>query len=151
MTACDRDDVQVVCWSLAWDEEAPDDPRIAIAARYRHADEATYSARLAACDALAFPFDPTGDMLATGTVADAIGVGIPALVSDWPYLTEALGDAGIRVGHTAPEITTAIDALTHERLDAARTAMLGLRPAYDWAPLAARTFDLFERVVLDEP
>ena len=47
--------------------------------------------------------------------------------------------------------TTEIYTLTHERLDAARTAMLGLRPAYDWAPLAARTFDLFERVVLDEP
>ena len=74
-----------------------------------------------------------------------------ALASDWPYLTETLGDAGIRVGHTAPEIAAALDALTRERLDAARTAMLGLRPAYEWAPLATRTFDLFERVVLEEP
>jgi glycosyltransferase involved in cell wall biosynthesis len=90
-------------------------------------------------------------MLATGTVADAIGVGIPALVSDWPYLAETVGDAGIRVGHAAPEIAAALDRLTREDLDAARTAMQALRPAYDWAPLAARTADLFERVVLDEP
>lgn len=151
VTACTRDDLQVVCWSLAWGETAPDDARIVIADRYRHADEATYSARLAACDALAFPFDPAGDMLATGTVADAIGVGIPALVSDWPYLTETLGAAGIRVGHTASEITPALDTLTREQLDAARAATRALRPGFDWAPIAARTLDLFERVVLDEP
>ena len=151
VTETTRADLQVVCWSLAWGETAPDDPRIAIADQYRHADEVTYSTRLAACDAIAFPFDPVGDMLATGTVADAIGVGIPALVSDWPYLTETLGDAGIRVGHTAAEIAAGLDALTRERLDAARAATLGLRPAYEWAPLATRTFDLFERVVLDEP
>src|SRR4029079_1998807 len=107
------------CWSLAWGEEAPDDPRIAIAEQYRHADERTYSTRLAACDVLAFPFDPEGDMLATGTVADAIGVGIPALVSDWPYLTETLGAAGIRVGHTAPGKAAAPDELDRARLDAA--------------------------------
>ncbi len=151
VTGCRRQDLQVVCWSLAFGETAPDDPRIAIAERYRHADEATYSARLAACDALAFPFDPDGDMLATGTLADAIGVGLPALVSDWPFLTEMLGDAGIRVGHTAAEIAPALDALTHERLDAARAAMTALRPRFDWGPIAARTADLFERVVLDEP
>lgn len=151
VTQCTRDDIQVVCWSLAWGEDVPDDPRIVIAEQYRHADERTYSTRLAACDAIAFPFDPAGDMLATGTVADAIGVGIPALVSDWPYLTETLGAAGRRIGHTAAEITPALDALTRADLDAARDAMHALRPTFDWAPLAERTFDLFERVVLDEP
>jgi hypothetical protein len=90
-------------------------------------------------------------MLATGTVADAIGVGVPALVSDWPYLTETLGGAGIRVGHTAGEIAPALDALTREQLDAARAATGALRSAYAWPPIADRTFDLFERVVLREP
>ena len=92
-------------------------------------------------------------MLATGTVADAIGVGIPALVSDWPYLAETLGDAGIRVGHTARrDRRRALDALTRERprrRPGPRCTRSG--PTYDWAPLAARTADLFERVVLDEP
>jgi glycosyltransferase involved in cell wall biosynthesis len=151
VVACDRDDIQVVCWSLAFGQAAPDDPRVAIAEQYRHADDATYATRLAACDAIALPFDPDGDMLATGTVADAIGVGLPALVSDWPFVHEMLGDAGITVGHTAPEIAAALDVLTPARLATARAAMAALRPRYDWQPIADRTFDLFERVVLDEP
>ncbi len=151
VTQCARDDIQVACWSLRIDETAPTDPRIVTADRYRGVDESTYATRLAACDVLAFPFDPDGDMLATGTVADAIGVGIPALVSDWSFLTEMLGDAGIPCGHRAPDITRTLDGLTRADIDSARTAMSALRPRFDWEPLATRTADLFERVVLDEP
>lgn len=151
VVASAREDIQVVCWSLRLDETAPDDPRIPIAERYRNADPVTYATRLAACDVLAFPFDPDGDMLATGTIADAIGVGIPALISDWTYLTEMLGDAGLPGGHTAATVTAALDALTDEDLARARTAMAALQPAFAWGPIAARTADLFERVVLDEP
>jgi hypothetical protein len=149
--ACARDDVQVACWSLRIDETAPADPRIVAADRYRGVDNTMYATRLAACDVLAFPFDPDGDMLATGTLADAIGIGIPALVSDWPYLTEMLGAAGISCGHTASTITTALEALTKEQVGAAAIAMDALRSGFDWEPLATRTADLFERVVLDEP
>ncbi len=149
--ACKRDDLQVVCWSLRIDETAPVDDRIAIAQHYRGANEAIYATRLAACDVLAFPFDPDGDMLATGTVADAIGVGIPALVSDWPYLTEMLGAAGIPCGQTRESVTTAIEALTSEQVESARQATVALRPQFEWAPLAQRTAELFERVVLNEP
>lgn len=151
VAASSRDDIQVVCWSLRLDQTAPDDPRIAIAERYRNADPVTYATRLAACDVLAFPFDPEGDMLATGTIADAIGVGIPALISDWAYLTEMLGDAGIRGGHTATDVTTALDALTTAEIARARSAMADLKPTFAWGPIAQRTADLFERVVLDEP
>ncbi len=151
VVASSRDDVQVVCWSLGFGETAPDDPRVAIAEQYRGVDERTYATRLAACDAIALPFDPEGDMLATGTIADAIGLGIPALVSDWPYLTEMLGTAGIPAGHTAVGIATALDRLDRPTLDAAAAAMAGLRARFDWAPLAHRTADLFERVVLGEP
>ena len=94
VTQCSRTDIEVVCWSLRIDETAPVDDRIAVAEHYRGTNDATYATRLAACDVLAFPFDPDGDMLATGTIADAIGTGIPALVSDWPFLAEMLGDAG---------------------------------------------------------
>ena len=148
--ACERDDLQVVCWSLRIDETAPTDDRIAIAEHYRGVSDATYATRLAACDVLAFPFDPHGDMLATGTVADAIGVGIPALVSDWPYLTEMLADAGIPCGHTAGDITAALNPLTIAQLAIARTAIHALRPAFEWASLAQSTADLFDRVVLNE-
>ena len=151
VAACTRTGIQVVCWSLRIDETAPVDGRIAVAERYRGVDAATYATRLAACDVLAFPFDPEGDMLATGTLADAIGVGIPALVSRWPFLTEMLGNAGIPCGHTAPEITTALEALTTERLQHARDAMRALRSTFERAPLATRTAELFDRTVLGEP
>ena len=151
VTGCTREDIQVACWSLRIDQTAPDDPRIVVADRYRGVDDVSYATRLAACDVLAFPFDPDGDMLATGTVADAIGVGTPALVSEWPFLTEMLGDAGIPCGHQAADITRTLDSLTRADVDIAAAAMRALRPSFDWAPLALRTADLFDRVVLDEP
>ena len=151
VTQCAREDIQAACWSLRIDETAPADPRIVVAGRYRGVDDVTYATRLAACDVLAFPFDPEGDMLATGTIADAIGVGIPALISDWPFLTEMLGDAGIPCGHRAADMTAALDSLTRADVDTAAAAMHSLRPRFDWAPLSHRTADLFDRVVLDEP
>src|SRR6185312_3040448 len=98
------DDVQLVCWSLGLGDEVPDDPRIAVAEPYRGCEPATYATRLAACDVLALVFAPDGEMLATGTAADAQGVGLPALISDWPYLVEVLGAGGIPSGHTAESI-----------------------------------------------
>jgi glycosyltransferase involved in cell wall biosynthesis len=151
VVASTRPGVQLVCWSLGLGEQAPDDPRIAVAQAYRGCDPATYASRLAACDALALVFDPDGDMLATGTVADALGLGLPVLGSGWGYLSEVLGDAMIPCGHTPASIAAAIDALTPERLAAAGAAMHALRADFEWAAIAARTADLFDRVVLDEP
>ncbi|MEZ5142451.1 MAG: hypothetical protein R2726_08020 [Acidimicrobiales bacterium] len=145
-----RDDLQVVCWSLRDDEVAlvPDDPRIAVAQTYEEVDAATYARRLAVCDLLALPFDPDGEMLASGTAADALGMGLPALVSGWGFLTEMLGDAGIPCGHTAEQVAAALDALTAEQVATAAAASVARRPAYDWAPLAERTLALLDDVAL---
>jgi glycosyltransferase involved in cell wall biosynthesis len=151
VVASGRDDVQLVCWSLGPGDEAPDDPRIAVAETYRGCDPATYARRLAACDALALVFDAGGDMLATGTAADALGVGLPVLGSDWSYLTETLGAGVIPAGQDAASIAAALDALTPDRLEEAAVAMRARRAEYDWGPIASRTADLFDRVVLDEP
>jgi hypothetical protein len=150
VTASERDDLQVVCWSLRPEEVAsvPHDPRIAVAEVYDEVDTATYARRLAVCDLLALPFDPDGEMLATGTAADAIGLGLGALVSTWGYLTETLGDAGIACGHEPEPIAAALDALTAERVADARAAAAACRPAHDWAPLADRTLDLFTDIAL---
>ncbi|MEO6469083.1 MAG: hypothetical protein ABIP21_08285, partial [Acidimicrobiia bacterium] len=75
----------------------------------------------------------------------------PALVSEWPFLTEMLGGAGSPCGHTASTIAAALDSLTRADVDTAAAAMRALRASFDWAPLAARTADLFDRVVLAEP
>ena len=148
VAVCERDDVELVCWSLRGDEVIPDDPRIAIADRYRMVDPKLYATRLAACDALALVFDPDGEMLATGAGSDAVGLALPTLRSGWGYLVEHLGDAGIDAGHTAASIATAIDALTPDRLAAARAAAEERRHELAWEGLARRTAELFEQVVL---
>ncbi|MFN8038671.1 MAG: hypothetical protein U0Q07_05605 [Acidimicrobiales bacterium] len=143
-------DVQVACWSLREDEVAlvPDDPRIVVAEAYVEVDATTYARRLATCDLLALPFDPDGEMLGTGTAADVVGMGLGALVSDWGYLTEVLGDAGIPCGHEAGPIAAALDALTDDQVVAARAASVALAPAVAWGPLAERTLALFDDVAL---
>ncbi|MBA3281162.1 MAG: glycosyltransferase [Acidimicrobiia bacterium] len=151
VAASQRNDVEVVCWSLGRDEVVPDDGRIAIAERYRLVERNVYAARLAACDVLALVFDPDGEMLATGAAADAIGLGLPVLRSDWGYLVEHLGAAGIPVGHTTESIATAVDALDPQQLASARRAALARKTELEWSGLAERTADLFERVILHEP
>ncbi len=148
--ACGRDDLQVVCWSLRPDEVAPDDRRIAVAEPYEMVDEPTYARRLAACDIIALPFDEHGEMLATGVAADVVGLGLAALVSDWPYLTEVLGPAGIACGWRAEEVGPALDALTDEQVVAARAASADRRDDQSWDRIAQQTLALFESV-LTEP
>lgn len=149
--ASSRADLQLACWSLALGETAPDDPRIVAASTYRDVSERAYATRLASCDLLLLPFDPEGDMLATGTVFDAVALGIPALVSDWGYLAETLGDAGIPAGHTAESITVALDALTTDVVAHAASAARARREALGWAPIAEQTLALFDRVVTGKP
>ena len=147
VAASTRDDVQVVCWSLTPDDEVPDDPRVVIAEPYQMADTARYATRLAACDVLAMPFHPDGEMLATGTVFDALGLALPVLRSDWSFLTEVLGDAGIPVGHTAASVAAALDALDDDTLARARAAAAVRRDALAWDLIAARTYTLFDDIV----
>lgn len=146
-----RDDVQLVCWSLGADDVVPDDPRIAVARPYKMVNRSAYATRLAACDVLALVFDPDGEMLATGAAADAIGLGLPALRSDWGYLIEALGAGGIPAGHTVASVAAAIDALTPAVLATARSAAAVRRDELVWDGLATQTADLFERVILRTP
>ncbi|QYG95144.1 glycosyltransferase [Iamia sp. SCSIO 61187] len=147
VAASERDDVQLCCWSLGPDDVVPDDPRIVVAEPYRQVDPAAYATRLAACDVLALVFDPDGEMLATGAAADATGVGLPALRSDWPYLAEALGAGGIPCGHTVASVAAAIDGLTPEVVAAARAGAERRRAEIGWDVLADPLVELYERVV----
>jgi glycosyltransferase involved in cell wall biosynthesis len=147
VAASARTDVQVACWSLDRSDQVPDDPRIVVAETYEMTDAATYATRLAACDVLAMPFDPDGEMLATGTVFDAIGRGLPVLRSDWSFLVESLGDAGIPMGHTAASIAASIDGLDDDVIERARHAALVRRDELAWDLISARTLSLFEDVL----
>lgn len=147
-----RSDLELAVWSLDPSVSVPDDPRIVVAEQYRMTDARTYALRLAACDLLAFPFDPHGEMLATGTVADAIGLGIPCLATDWGYLVETLGDAAIPLGSGNPLVATAaLDALTRQQIDAAADAARARQAQYDWAPIADATLAVFEAAAAAGP
>jgi glycosyltransferase involved in cell wall biosynthesis len=141
VTSSSRDDVELL---VTTDLPAPDDPRIVALPPGRVSRE-EYNRRLAVIDVLVMPFDD-GEMLTTGTVGDAVGIGLPSLVSDWPYLAEVLGDAGIRYGSSASDLTRRIDALDAGQLDRARAAAVRLQAAYDWTRLASRHFELLEQV-----
>jgi glycosyltransferase involved in cell wall biosynthesis len=144
--ACGRDDLQLLV--LCHDgERLPDDPRITALA-YEEVPRPVYDRRLAAIDVLVLPLDG-GTYLTTGQVADAVGCGIPALVSPWPYLREVLGDAGIPYGRTAADLAATLDALDDDVLGPARAAVAGRRDALDWAALAEPTWELLDEIAAE--
>jgi glycosyltransferase involved in cell wall biosynthesis len=144
--ACGRDDVQLLV--LCHDgERLPDDPRITALA-YEEVPRPVYDRRLAAIDVLVLPLDG-GTYLTTGQVADAVGWGIPALVSPWPYLREVLGDAGIPYGRTAADLAATLEALDDDVLGPARAAVAARRDALDWAALAESTWELLDEVAAE--
>jgi glycosyltransferase involved in cell wall biosynthesis len=143
LAASTRPDVQLLV--LCHDgEEVPDDPRITVRP-YEEVPRRTYDRRLAAIDVLALPLEG-GTYLTTGQVADAVGAGIPALVSPWPYLHEMLGEGGIPYGRTAVDLAATLDGLSDEAVAAARAAVVARRPALDWGRLAEATWDVLDEV-----
>jgi glycosyltransferase involved in cell wall biosynthesis len=127
-----RDDIGLLVVS-GDGEGVPDDPRIRVLA-HEHVDRDAYEARLACMDVLALPLGPP--YLTTGQVADVVGVGIPALTSDWPYLAEVLGDAAIPYGRSADDLAATLDALDDATLERATAASQALRPVLDPATVA---------------
>lgn len=126
------EEIQVVCWSLRPYEEAPHDKRIAIAEPYRFTSDHLHAERLAICDLIALPYDPNGEMLTTGLVADAIAMGLGLMISEWEFLTETAGSAGITCGHTPERIAQSLDSLTPADVTKARAASLEMRVSHNW-------------------
>jgi hypothetical protein len=144
--AAARDDVQLLV--LCHDgEPLPDDPRIT-ALPYVEVPRDEYDRRLATIDVLALPLEG-GTYLTTGQAADAVGVGIPALASPWPYLAEALGGLAIRYGRTAADFAATVDGLDEAALARARAHVDERRDALDWARAAEATWALLDQVAAD--
>jgi glycosyltransferase involved in cell wall biosynthesis len=142
--ACSRDDLELLVVCLK-DERVPDDPRIR-ALPSAHVPEHVYYQRLAAIDALVFPF--TSGMLMTGTAFDAIGAEKAAIISDWPVLDEVLGAAAIPYGATREDLTACLESLAPEQLQASSAAMKALQAKTDWHDIAKQTHDLLEEVAI---
>ena len=139
-----RDDLQLLVLSLGEDEAVPDDPRIR-AIPYQEVPRDAFNRRLATIDVLAIPIEG-GDYLTTGQFADAVGLGIPAITSDWPFLVEMLGDAAIVYGHGPEALERCLRELDAERIERAAAASRALQPVYDWGRIAALTADLLESI-----
>jgi hypothetical protein len=140
-----RSDIELVALSLDGSETVPDDPRIVVR-HYEHVDRSTYARRLHGFDALVLPFRPDGEMLATGTVGDAVAAGIPALCSSWPVLAEALGDSAIVYGETEDDLVTCVEQLTRDDLSRAAVAVRDLRDELSWPAIAERTYVELDRL-----
>lgn len=147
-SATTRTDLQLACWSVGPSDVVPSDERIVAAEPYRLVKPSLYAQRLATVDVLALPFDPDGDMLATGTAADALGLGMASLTSEWEYLIETLGESAIVVGHTAEAIRAALDRLDLDAVREANAQARAQRERYEWADLARETAALFTQVRL---
>lgn len=145
---CPRADITLEVWGAppGMVADAPADPRIRVHP-YEFVDRATYDRRLRSLDAVVLPFnDP--DLLTTGTTGDVIGAGVAALTTDWPYLTETLGEAAIVYGRTADDLAATLAGLDRARLRAAAAAARALRPTVDPEVLAARLWVEMDRLAL---
>jgi glycosyltransferase involved in cell wall biosynthesis len=142
--ACSRADLGLLALSLGADERVPDDPRIT-AIPYEMVDRATYDRRLRAIDALVFPIR-AGELLTSGVVGDAVGAGLPSIVSDWEFLSEVLGDAAICYGATTADLTRCFDTLRPDHLAHAAAAARALQPLYASERVAAMTLELLSEV-----
>jgi hypothetical protein len=138
--ATTRDDLELHVWSLA-DEVVPEDPRIH-AEPYRMVDRARYDERLRSLDALVLPF-AEADMITTGTAGDVVGAGIAALVSDWGYLAETLGEAGIPYGD---DLAATLQRLDRSTLETAAAEARSRRESCSQERVAALHLALFETV-----
>jgi glycosyltransferase involved in cell wall biosynthesis len=139
-----REDIELVAFSLRDDERPPHDHRI-VAEGYRYVPQSEYDARLAMIDLLVLPFD--GDhMLTTGSVADAIGRGLPCLTSPWRYLSETLGDAALPFGSSAADLRERLETLTATDIEEAAGKMAALRPLYNWKRIGAQHLRLWDEL-----
>lgn len=144
-------EIQVVCWSLRPTELFPKDDRFTIAEPWKFVESATITERLAMCDLLAMPIAPDGEMLTTGLVSDAFGMGLGMLNSSWSFLTEVTADAGMFCGDTVDEIARFMNRLTQSDVTRMKRASLRIRGERNWAKLAEQHLAFYERVHEKEP
>jgi hypothetical protein len=144
VAASDRADIRLEVYCLGPSDVAPADARIT-AVPFERVGWEIHGPRLGRLDALVLPFAPEG-MLTTGTVGDAIGAGLPALVSPWPFLAEALGEAAIPYGSTRDDLVATLAGLDRARLAEAAAASKARQARCSSEVVAAMHLELLEAV-----
>jgi glycosyltransferase involved in cell wall biosynthesis len=143
-----RPDVGLAVFSLGAGDPVPDDPRIA-GRPYAFVDRAEYNRRLATIDVLVLPIDPDGEMLTTGVIGDAVGLGRPVVASSWPFFAEALGDAAL-VYEDLDDVPALVDALDDATLERLAAAAGELRERYAFSRLAEELWSVLVAVGTDK-
>jgi hypothetical protein len=139
--ASGRDDLDLAIFSLHVDDRLPEHPRIRTFP-YKSVPRAEYNRRLALIDVLVLPFRPDTQMLTTGVVGDVIGASKAALISDWPYLLEMLGETAIVYGNDAKGLAETLAALDAASIERSAELSGELRDAYSWERSAEETYQL---------
>lgn len=128
---CSRTDLQLVVYCLNLDDEIPSDPRI-FAMPYAYTERSLFNKRLSVMDIIAMPYKFDGQpLLSSGIPSEAIAFGLPCLITDWPYLSEHLGKAGIPFSLNHDQIIECLESLDRDTIDIASKASKELQKKYD--------------------
>jgi hypothetical protein len=111
-----RGDLQLAVFMRGPKQQPPNDPRIFAPLRTDAFLYSDYVDALATVDVFLLPMASTG-MLTSGIAAHPIEASRPALISQWPYLHEYLGDLeedGLGIPYrSARDLTQRLDALDY--------------------------------------
>jgi glycosyltransferase involved in cell wall biosynthesis len=142
--AAGREDMQLLALSLTARDLAPAHPSI-VGLRHTPAARPEYNRRLRAIDVALMPFAP--GMLTTGSIGDVIAMGVPAITSDWPFLAEILGSAGIVYGAGEDALRQCISGLTAAQVSDASSAVPKLQERYAYSAVALAALRALRRTV----
>lgn len=144
--ASGRDDLDLAIFSVRRDDRLPEHPQIRTFT-YKAVPRSEYNRRLALIDVLLLPFRRDTDMLTTGLVGDVIGAPKAALISEWPYLIEVLGETAIAYGDDVDGLAAAIAALNPASIELSAQRSGDLRDTYSWQRSAEKTCLLLHDVL----
>jgi hypothetical protein len=88
------------------------------------------------CDVIAIPYQEDGEMLTTGVTRTALDAGVGILRTNWPFLEEVFGDAGIYIGSGVTSFAEGLSKLRVEDVQRARLASVALGESNNWRRIA---------------
>lgn len=133
-----RPDQQLLITAHPIDLDVSGDPRIILLPRPPWFTRELIAAQVHVCDALVSAH--AGETyLTSGTIADAIGAGIPMITNEWEFFREMLGDSAIYHDNTEESLTEVFRRITPEEIARGKTATTSLQPRFDWHTVADQT------------
>lgn len=140
-----RVDQQLLVTAVTRDAEGPGDPRIFVRPHDGWRERAVVATYLQVCDALVCAHG--GDAyLTSGQVGDAVGAGLPMLVSPLGFLGEVMGDACWTFDGSETDLAALFASLTAGDIARGKRAAAALQARYSWPSIARETLDVYRQV-----